>query len=493
MRCSVSILGALTLVGCALSPSQPDTPPREALAHCEAYLSALDETVAAHRVGDAGAWRLPGYRHLRSTRFLASFREQPMTPSQLRDWLEQLRLADQAARLIELGNLPAGPYRALLADAPASTHAQALAECGVRLTARDARDPVRVQSIRTRAAVPDHYRDWRRVLGLYPLSHLFVLRGVYALHDARAASFREPEPQDAGADSVRRWVPAQMPPLEDAALARALVASARNPLAVPRPDDDLADALLQRHAPVWEFEQHSRDDLIGEVRWDPRRAAPVVDTARATEYRWLSHARFQGRSLLQLNYLVWLPARTPTHARDIYAGAFDGLTWRVTLAPDGTALAYESMHACGCYYLLFPGPRVAVRAPDDGAEPVLVARQLPDTAPGERLAIRVRARDHYVQQVYLTRDRTGEAYLVRPYADLLRLDDGAGGRRSLFDEDGLLPASARPERWLLWPTGVLSAGAMRRNGTHAIAFVGVRHFDDADLLQRQLQPHAPLW
>jgi hypothetical protein len=33
--------------------------------------------------------------------------------------------------------------------------------------------------------------------------------------------------------------------------------------------------------------------------------------------------------------------------------------------------------------------------------------------------------------------------------------------------------------------GIASAGAMRQWGRHATAFVGRRHFDDADLLERR--------
>ena len=63
-----------------------------------------------------------------------------------------------------------------------------------------------------------------------------------------------------------------------------------------------------------------------------------------------------------------------------------------------------------------------------------------------------------------------------------------GELRSLFDSDGLVAGSERAERWLLWPTGVPSPGAMRERGRHAIAFVGRRHFDDADLLDRLFEP-----
>lgn len=51
-------------------------------------------------------------------------------------------------------------------------------------------------------------------------------------------------------------------------------------------------------------------------------------------------------------------------------------------------------------------------------------------------------------------------------------------------DPSLVPQSYRKERWILWPTGVLSPGAMRQWGRHAVAFVGERHFDDPYLVER---------
>ena len=63
--------------------------------------------------------------------------------------------------------------------------------------------------------------------------------------------------------------------------------------------------------------------------------------------------------------------------------------------------------------------------------------------------------------------------------------------RSLFGPDGLVDESARAERFVLWPLGIPSAGAMREAGHHAIAFVGKRHFDDPDLIDRYFERVAP--
>jgi hypothetical protein len=74
----------------------------------------------------------------------------------------------------------------------------------------------------------------------------------------------------------------------------------------------------------------------------------------------------------------------------------------------------------------------------------------------------------------------------RDYRELLLLARTDGRRRSLFDASGLIEQSARTERFLLWPSGILSPGTMRQAGTQAIAVLGRRHFDDAQLLDRFL-------
>ncbi len=67
--------------------------------------------------------------------------------------------------------------------------------------------------------------------------------------------------------------------------------------------------------------------------------------------------------------------------------------------------------------------------------------------------------------------------------DILRSLPTADGYHSLFGRYGLIAGTERPERFLLWPMGIRSPGAMRQWGRHATAFVGRRHFDDAFLIE----------
>ena len=326
---------------------------------------------------------------------------------------------------------------------------------------------------------------------MYPFTQLFARRGVSSLHEDLAEEFALPLDQLPVRGSLRRYAPAPTRQLQAAELAAILQAARSNPLAIPDPQGAARINLFDHFAPVWEFEQLTDDDRIGQISLGNETRAHHVDVDTPVAYRWISHTRFNGEALLQLNYLVWTPARTAQSATDIYAGAFDGLIWRVTLLSDGTPLAFDSVHPCGCYYLLFNGASTTARATSNVTEPILVAQQLPALQPGQRMVIRVRAGDHYIQRVYPDADTRGVTYQLLDYQQLLMVGNAGGQAHSLFDEEGLLRASARPERFLLWPFGISSAGAMRRSGTHAIAFVGVRHFDDAYLLDELVELNVP--
>ena len=79
------------------------------------------------------------------------------------------------------------------------------------------------------------------------------------------------------------------------------------------------------------------------------------------------------------------------------------------------------------------------------------------------------------------------SYRWAGYDDLRSLPTLYGGRRSLFLSDGIVPGSERGERYFFWPMGIPQPGAMRQWGHHATAFVGRRHFDDPDILERYFE------
>jgi hypothetical protein len=208
-------------------------------------------------------------------------------------------------------------------------------------------------------------------------------------------------------------------------------------------------------------------------------------------YRYLDHALLDGEVLLQLVYVAWFRSRPLTGALDILGGHLDGLVWRVTLDDDGRVLAYDSIHPCGCYHLVFPGERLRRRVPPRRyEEPLLSPRRAP---PGDgRTVLSVAERTHFIRQLGSeSTPRGGVVYRFASYDSLRSLPLPAGGRRSLFASDGLVPGTERRERWILWVAGIRSPGAMRQAGRHAIAFVGRRHFDDPHLLARYYEREPP--
>jgi hypothetical protein len=126
--------------------------------------------------------------------------------------------------------------------------------------------------------------------------------------------------------------------------------------------------------------------------------------------------------------------------------------------------------------------------PDSLDEWAFVPQSLQPPPPGTRLLLRVAAASHQIQRLRWEQVAAVDRELaLQPDESLRSLPVPGGGRRSLFDPDGLVAGSERGERWLFWPMGVREPGAMRQWGHHATAFVGRRHFDDPDMMDRYFE------
>jgi len=446
--------------------------------------------VAEHGVADAGAARIQDFPQLRVDRFLASFASKYLTGEVYAAWVERLRKLDATARLNEWRNLPFGAAKELQAHVPFGlTPVAAVDTCGHVLTASDLKSPARRSQLFERTVVPDAYSTWQRVLGLYPLTRWPFIKGVWRLQRELRAPFMDPHLDLALAGRLTRYIPPTLETLGTAETSGIVRKGAANPLGIPDLSESELNRLFAAFAPVWAIDTVSDSDRIGTVRIGADGEA-YIDVTEPVAYRLASHTRIGQQVLLQLNYLIWFPARPAEGSLDIYSGRFDGLIWRVTLAADGKPVAYDSIHPCGCYYQIFPGEGFRVVQPQDGSEPVLSPPiSIPQLKPGERLVIWLAAGTHFIQRI--TRERVVPAPVVYRWLDydkLRSLPAPKGRRQSLFDPEGLVQGSERLERFLFWPMGIASAGAMRQWGTHAIAFLGRRHFDDPRLLDKLLQP-----
>jgi len=473
----ISLLAFLLLTACALIPPSPPPPPADPIAaHCLDLYAAVDKTVANDGVTPSSPARIAGFPYLRVNRFLASYRDEPMDAAGRAAWVARLAELDRQARQVELESLP-GP---VLEDL---THGAALDACAQTLQAYLLASPQHLGLVRERAVVPPDYRTLNRVLGLYPLLALPVSYGIFRWHEETHRVFALPLEALPVRGKLRRWRPpgeaVEIPPFTELS---------RDALGIPEPTPAPLADLYAAHAPVWEIDVVGNFDLPGTPFWR-NDGIPSVDPSVPVTYRYATYTRWQGRVLLQLNYLIWFAERPLTGLLDIYGGALDGLIWRVTLDHDGTPLLYDSIHPCGCYHLFFPGPGLRLRPTALALpEPPLVPQWAPLINPDTRVIVRMASGNHFIQRVYTAVPEEGSVYAWRDYQELYSVPVMGDDQRSLFGLDGLVPGTERRERWLLWPMGIPSAGAMRERGRHATAFIGRRHFDDPDLLERLFEP-----
>lgn len=274
-----------------------------------------------------------------------------------------------------------------------------------------------------------------------------------------------------------------------------LQAARDNPLDVPDLRSEQLLRLAETFAPDFLVDVTSDADRIGHPVWLAD-GVPGIDPDDPVAFVRLDHAWLDGEVVAQLVYQIWFAARPRAGTFDLLGGALDGLVWRVTLGADGRALVYDTIHPCGCYHFFFPMPGIVRKAqPQDEASDVRETIEVPQIAPtlgqGERMTVALASGSHYVAGLAASSEigRAWPEWRYRlaidptiPDAALRSLPDPAGGRRSLYGPDGLVAGSERGERWLLWPMGIASPGAMRQWGRHPTAFVGRRHFDDPYLI-----------
>ena len=470
------LLVALLMAGCATVGKPPEG---DTLADCRGLYREVDAAIERAGVRDHGPSSVDGFPYLRTTRLLASFRDEVTGPEQWAVWTGHMAALDAQARALELRNLSAqvpGRRNDTLSDE--------LDLCRKRLLAADLAHPERRAALRDAARTADDYVTWWRAAGLYPLTAITVSASIKDWHAETRETFSTPLSALPVAGGVVRWAPPSAVTLQeplDPAQVSDILHRSLDPLGISQPAAADLDRLFDAFAPVWEVDVADDNDRIGMLRWDN---GPVVDVTHPTLYRKVSHTRFGNQVLVQLNYIVWFPARS---GNDIYAGRLDGINWRVTLGPDGEPWLYDAIHNCGCYHEFFPGSQLRLRSdlPSGYFEPPL----LPQAAPEQRpLVLRIAHRHHLIQRVYHdTLHDASPLLAAQPMAwedyDALRSLPAGGGYRSLFGEYGLIAGTERPERFILWPMGIRSPGAMRQWGHHATAFVGRRHFDDPFLIE----------
>lgn len=464
--------------------------PSSRVRDCATWYAALDEAVAEAGVRDAQYTPVAGFPYLRIDRGLATLRDRAAgSAAAYAAYIERLGEADLEARGHEIRNLPRERLERLAGSEARLDPRMAMQrtrDCATLLRELDLARPQARAALLERARVPDDYSTFARVAGLYPLTRFALAAGVRRWEARTRAAFGA---EPSAAAPLVRYAPPAYDTLRRRSVAGLLGRARFDPLGQVALSARELSELAATYAPSFEIAVAADYDRFGRLRWRREGEMPEVDSAQPAVYVHSAATRYGEQLLVQLVYTLWFPERPRRGAVDFLAGRLDGLTWRVTLAPDGEPLLYDSIHPCGCYHLFFPTPRARPRpAPDPLDEWALVPHSLPRVAEGERPVVTLASATHYIERVALVRGADSlSRYAFRPYDELRSLPRLGGGSRSLFGADGLVPGSERLERWVLWPSGVRSPGAMRQWGRHATAFVGRRHFDDADLIERRFE------
>lgn len=492
-------IGALVVVllgaGCA-TLQEPEGTNLEsgtaAVRQCAQWFRELDQAVDRAGVRDSGAYRIPGFPYLRADRYTASFRDEVReNEAAFSAWLRRLRREDAVARRAEIRNLPAAEIPGF---ADGGESATAMTErCASELEQHDMREePTRARLIE-RAVVPGEYVDWQRAAGLYPLLAYPFAQGIERWHEEATAAFRASrDGARRSATPATRYSPSTANVLSRSAVAALLSRARAHPLRWPAFSGQELERLFSTYAPVFEVETSGAYDRPGALVWNQAEQLDL-DASRPVVYRRLAYARNGNDMLVQFVYTLWFPERPANGAFDILAGKLDGIVFRVTLAPDGEPVLFDSIHPCGCYHMFFPTPRArALPAPEQRMEWAFVPARVPAFPDGDRVVVRVATRTHYLVEVVPgTEAPAGATYAFEDEDSLRSLPLPGGGYRSIYAPSGLVAGTERGERALFWPMGIPSAGAMRQWGKHATAFLGRRHFDDADLIERRFQIAPP--
>ena len=456
---------------------------------CRRFYDQVDQTIAQAGVRDTQEIVVQGYPYLRSDRFLTSTVKDADSDERFDFLLQQLMALDQRSRRLELSNLSPLALTDLERtqreifpsqnDIPATLEA-----CAKTLVAVDRSRP---DAIKHKVRAPDSYSLFKRLLGFYPITAIPFSRGIRKFQAEMTQTYGKNLSEVVRDPDLAFYVLRPTEPIDVAAI---LHHASDNPLRIPMPSPDQLAQLFDQFAPNFVVDTRGDFDRPGAVTWN-NDGRPNIDTTSTKIYTLASHTRLEGQTLLQLNYVIRFSERPKKGKFDMLGGALDGLVWRVTLAPDGEPLVYDTIHPCGCYHLFFPTDKLRAKPPHPSLqEQAYVPQAAPRLGPGERATIWVESGSHYIVRVTNRGPiamQSETPYELADYDQLRSLPQADGTRRSLFRPNGLIEGTERGERLFFWPMGIASAGAMRQWGHHATAFVGMRHFDDADLIEKAFE------
>ena len=478
----------LLLLGCTPLTPRPFPPSSEAEQGCEQFFDQLEEKVKEAGVREASSFHVPGFPYLRTNRFLSAMKDRAREAEEIEQWLQWMKELDLQARETEISNLPDEYVTFLLHADTAQPDRKELfrrvKSCSDALLNRDRAFSGFKAGIDSRTGVPDEYSFWRRAVGLFPL---MVFPVAIASHNARAKtrSWFETDLRDFPvAGRIRGYGPAKIFSLDERTLQAILDESRKNPLRVPLPGETRGAELAGFFSPAILQDVASSRDRIGRVVWKDGHIE--IDPERPTVYYYFSHAFLKGEPVLQINYVFWYSERAGESSPWIERGRVDGLTLRVSLDLRGKLFMVDVMNNCGCYHFFAPAEgRVAqILSRPFGPDP-FVPQWLPAVPAGNHLGVRIASDWHRAVRLLSVEEVADSIpYELLPYDLLKALPLEKDGTENLFDGKGIVKGSERPERFILFSTGIPNIGSMREQGHHAIDLIHRVHFDDPQLFDQ---------
>ena len=460
----------------------------------EAYMrffENLDQAVKEADARNVSAFKVSGFPYLRTNRFIAAMTDDPDGHARLELWVERMRQLDLEARRKEIRNLPVKYLNALadrLGEIPdRSALIERLDFFSKQLWEHDRRRPGFSSTLQSAIVAPSEYSTAMRVVGLYPLTSIPVAAVTRNVQKRFRQWHQAPADQIEILGKRVAYGPPSGAEYSESLVRQILLRSNSNALGIPMPSNADRQMLLEMYAPVFYQDEAAAYDRIGEIVW--RNDKVSVNTARPTVYYYLSHAFLKKDPVLQLNYVIWYPARDGPLSPGIEKGPLDGLTVRVSLDHDGQPFMVDIMNNCGCYHFFLPRlekPAEVVSNPDQLE--AFVPRQLPVDYPRQRLRLWSMSGWHQIN--YL--DAVGTAAESVPYrlVDYERLESLPHNDRlyeSIFNSRGIAKDSPRIESLIFFPMGITDIGSMRQRGHHAVLFIGRAHFDDPDIFDKNFK------
>lgn len=455
------------------------------------FFEVLDRIVDEADARNASDFAVFGFPYLRTNRFLTGLKPDLDTSARKKQWIRWLQQLDLEARKKEIHNLSAltiGKLAFKLGEEPDRLILQnRVAEYSEKLLNHDIRQPDFLAAVQAAVTNPEEYRTSYRVFGLYPITSLPVAYVTHRVQTKFKRWHHTPVDQLAIQGEPITYGPSRPLAYSQPTAGMILNRSRKNALGVPIPSAVDAKILLNMLAPAIRQDQLQSFDRLGEVIWQDGHVR--VDPRQPTAYYYLTHARFKGEPVLQLNYAFWYPARDGPHSPWIERGPLDGLTVRISLDNDGRPFMVDIMNTCGCYHFFVPDQKRVKRIiPSPGEIDVFVPRGMPESFPRRRLTLLINSGWHQVVHLVAEKQSPGWVpYRLEAYDQLEMLPKSENNFESIFNSRGIAKDSERIEYLIFFPMGIPDVGSMRQRGHHAVKMVGRSDFEDPDIFDNNFE------